>query len=186
MAAANAFVTTEPDTRYGAADLDVYATAAYAQQFTVGGSGSQEVTVIGCWAADPLDANADIKLAIFTDDAGNGCPGSLVADSEATLANTNGSETQIRHEYGTKPLVTGGAVYWLVVCPGATCYISGETTGGTSVSKAATYPTLPDGDGWHSPTSSTRDYSLYAVYVSGGGGASALPVILGHYRQRRS
>lgn len=181
MAAANGFVTTEPDTRYGAGDRAVYATAAYAQQFTCGGSGAQQVTVIGVYAHDPLDLNANITLGIFTDDAANGCPGDLVTNSEATIANTSGLYGRLRSVYGTTPVVTGGSVYWIALIPGGTAYVSGDATGGISASKLATYPTFPDGDGWHSPTTGTLDYSFYAVYTSGPSGA---PVPLSCLRTR--
>jgi hypothetical protein len=178
MGAANGFVTTRPDARYGDTNTSG---SLRAQKFVCGGVGSQEVTRIGGWmrAAGSVTPY-HVRLAIFTHDAANDCPDTLVADSLSDeLSLTYHVSTELEHsfEYVTRPALTGGSTYWLAVIHDAAAnwYVSRFASGGSGVYLSTfTYPTFPSGDGWHAHTNSTSDVSLYAVYQ---GVASAVPTV---------
>ncbi len=166
MAAGNGFIDFTPDTRFGTADEVVIAGKALAQRFTAPGSGTLEITAIGGYLSD-TGTDTTFRLAIFTDDAANTCPTSLVANSDIEVSATTGVTSLITASYtGTKPQITGGQVYWIAVFAGAyDGAIRRNDSGGTAVYKTGlSYPTWPDGDAWHTHTDTARDYSLFAVY----------------------
>jgi hypothetical protein len=165
MAAVNGFTATAPDTRYGDADYVNVPTWADAQKFQAGGSGTQELSEIGGYLATAGAGNVAAKIAVFEDDAANGCPGAMVANSEGSLTITNALYELKTHTYSTKPQVTGGSYYWIAVISDVNRASSVFTTGGTSLERGSvTYPTWPSGDDWHTHSDLTKDYSFYAVY----------------------
>ena len=100
---ANGFLAATPGARHGADDIEVDAGYVIAQKFTCPGSGTQEVTEIGVWAKDN---SAELRLALFTDDAGNACPEAMVGNSESATLTTTTSITKLDHSYGTVPEIT--------------------------------------------------------------------------------
>ena len=165
MGAANGFAATTPDTRYG--DSDYGNTTAYVDvaRYQAPSSGALEVSEIGCYMTG---ATLTAKIAIFDDDAANGCPGAMVANSEGTLTVDSLTNVKASHTYsGTKPQVTGGSYYWIGVISDSTRTTSVFATGGTSLERGSvSYPTWPSGDDWHTHTDLTKDYSFYAVYAA--------------------
>jgi len=172
MGAANGFVTTSPDARYGDTDGLFSANVVGAGKFTCGGSGTLELLEIGAYLGD-TGTDTNVVMAVYADDAVNGCPGELVADSTTSaIANTSGSYKKCSHTYsGTKPLITGGNDYWIAVFAEGDSYVSRFASGGVSVALLTgfTYPTLPVDDEWHAATDGTRDFSTYAVYQAASG-----------------
>ena len=164
MAAGNSFITYVPDTRYGGDTAQIG--AIYAQRFTMPGSGTFELTHIGVYSWG-FAADDNVVLAVFTDDAVEGCPEVAVANSTTTGVAAGGTGwRQFDFTYSTRPQVTGGVVYWIVAfCDNDSDTIySAIATGGTAVSGGGIYPTFPSGDLWHAYGDRTFDCSLYAVY----------------------
>jgi len=167
MPAANGFVTVTPDTRYGAAVESGTANWCYAQKFTVP-VGTWEVTEIGGYFNADVGTSGWFHLGIFGDDAVNGCPSTLVADSDSgALSRDLPAVDKVNHAYSVTPQVSGGD-YWLVVFwADGNLNISSDAVGGTECSNnLATYPTWPTDTQWHSHFDGTYDLSLYAVYQS--------------------
>ena len=178
-AAANGFITVSPDARYGDAVSAMIADSTFASKFTMGGSGTCTISEIGAYLDG--DTAARIHFAIFTDDAGNGCPEATVANSDTGEIDPSADiSTKDYYSYGTKPELTGGANYWIGVINGnASTTLSRFDSGGTGVyfSGSTSYPTFPTGDGWHAATSATRDWSFYAVYNCGSSGTSRMMLL---------
>jgi hypothetical protein len=185
MAAANGFVAASPDAAYGDAGLTQTANIATAQKYVAGGSGVQELTELGLYGHG-AGGTVAAKISVYTHDAANDCPNAMVTNSELTLSLTGTEYVKVSASYGvTKPTVTGGDTYWLCVMSEATIAFLAFATSGELEVGSVTYPTWPTGDAWHTHSHYTYDLSLYAVYTAYGG-SLPLPVILGHYRQRRS
>ncbi len=172
MGAANGFVTVSPDTIYG--DTTIWATnLSEPQKFTAPGSGTIEVSEIGIWGQNydqfsPLT----FKLAIYTHDASNDCPETIVANSDTGNLSLSGPSMQKKsYTYGTKPQLTGGTTYWLCMASvnSANWYYSDFATGGSTIERSFDGGWPPDAS-WHSHTDRAYDTSIYAVYTAGGGG----------------
>lgn len=168
MGAFNGFNTAAPDSRYGDANGSSPAGSPVAQRFVCTGSGTLNILSVGAYLADGgTDQNA--VFAIYADDAVNGCPGDLIANSTtANVANTSGLYTLVSYTYSTQPQITsdGTTVFWIAYMGSVTnSFLSRFDTGGTAVYLSeGTYPTFPSNDEWHAAKDLTRDYSLYAVY----------------------
>ena len=108
-----------------------------------------------------------ILSGIFTDDAANGCPGTLVANSDSgALTITTTFQKYYATYAGTKPQVTGQTIYWIAfICAGASRR-DRNLTGGISLScnSGITYPTWPTDTQWHTHADATNDIGIYAVY----------------------
>lgn len=182
MATGAGFITYSPDTRYGSGE-NYYLNADNTQstRFTVPGSGTMEISEIGHWARLGSAGSVNMKLAIFTEDATNNCPESMVANSNSdALAVTSTSYAKKSHTYGTKPQVTGGLNYFLGALmdssvQGIYLTYDGNSSVGQYKNSGVTYDTWPDGDTWHSHTDRTRDHGFYAVYSEYTPPAGALP-----------
>ncbi len=171
MGAANGFVTVSPDAQYGDTYSNLGAGLNYAQKFTCGGTGTQNISEIGIYIGATSGYTTTFHLGIFEDDAANICPATLVANSDSgALTHNSTTQTKKYTTYGTKPQVTGGTDYWLAFQPAdAYDYVSRFVATKVGLSKQGTYPTWPTDTEWHTHTDVTnRDYSLYAVYVAGG------------------
>ncbi len=167
ISSANGFVASTPTEKYGTADGNSSSSLMYAQKFLVP-TGTWNISRIGGWFKYvPGSGNTAFHLAIFTNDAVNGCPEVMVTNSDTgEIVVTNTSYEDKYFNYSTKPQVTSsGEYYWLVVIYyDADCAISRFTTAGTSVYKTGVYPTFATGSAWHTHTDSPADISLYAVY----------------------
>lgn len=165
MAAANDFITTRPDARYGDQYATVTADLSAAIRFQCPGTGTIEISEIGYYGY--TSGTSVVHLGIFTDDAVNGNPDTLVTDSDSGEISVPGSAAVIYHTYSTAPQLTGGNYYWLAVQgDGSNSYLSRFATGGTAVYRSDTYPTWPVAAAWDSITDSASDYSLYALVAA--------------------
>lgn len=169
----NGFVASAPTDLHGS--LVQEGGAVWGQRFVAPGSGAIEITQIGirCWG----DGTADVRFAIFTDDAANARPESMVAGSDSTeFADVPAASTHAYATYSTPPQLTGGTAYWLVATANyaGMIYDRGSTTGAVNVRGNATsvYPSWPSGDDWHAypAGSATADCGIYAVYEDAEGG----------------
>ena len=185
MAAANGFITVSPDTRYGDVEGNYPNTYVFAAKFTAPGSGSLNVSEIGlyCYAA----AGAAQHLAIFTDDAVNGCPDTIVADSDTGAFASSQAMAKLSFVYSTLPVIIGGGIYWLAFIGNFNnAYPSRFASGGTAVYVTGrTYPTWPTAAQWETHTDQTVNLSLYAVYAAAGGGL-LIPAVMYYYNQLRA
>ncbi len=170
MAAANGFVLVSPDARYGDVEGSFPVDYSFAAKFTAPGSGALNITEIGIYCYASITGNQ--HLAIFTHDAGNDCPESIVANSDTGEFASVNSMAKLSHSYGTEPVLTGGSIYWLVfIGDHANAHPSRFASGGDAVFVTGrTYPTWPTGTQWESHSDQTVDYSFYAVYEAGAAG----------------
>jgi hypothetical protein len=187
MAAGIGFLTYVPDVASGGSNTS--GLALLAQSFVCGGTGSQEITSIGVYVSDGAN-NYHVHLAIFTNDAANACPDTMVANSDSGELDAPANfTTQASFTYSTLPVLTGGATYWLVAIADNTgvsySRIDPATAGGYMYGTAFTYPTFPTGDAWHTHSHGTRDMDTYAVYQAAAGAASIVPILMAQYRMRR-
>jgi hypothetical protein len=186
MGAESGFTLTAPDARYGDIFASFSANHACAARYVAGTSGLLEVASVGFYCAG---SGTSVVLGIFTHDAAHNCPGTLVANSTTDAVGPMGGTIELwTHTYGTKPQLTGGDTYWIGVIGSGSYQVSVfNDIAGTAVYRTSglTYPTLPTDAEWEAHVDQTDLYSFYAVYAAVGG-ASALPVIARHYRQRRS
>jgi len=169
----NGFVTERPAARYGDGTFNSSATIVHVQKFVCPDSGTQEITEIGQWLSADVGETGYFKMAIFTDDAGNDCPESMVANSLTDeLSWDTTTITCVYHTYGTKPQLTGGVTYWIGhIAKDALLNMDRIATDGLGLYKTGTtYPTFPDGDAWHTHTDYEVDHSYYAVYEAAAGG----------------
>jgi hypothetical protein len=164
MGAAQGFVTVRPDAQYGNTTQNLGNGYALVQKYTLEGTGAQELSEIGFYAAGPA-ASVTLKIAVFTHDSVNNCPESKVENSELEMTVPNEGTLLYYATYtGTKPQLDPGT-YWIGTLPNANLYVSAFVAAGT-VYKSATYPTWPDGLGWHSPGTDNKDLSYYAVHAA--------------------
>jgi hypothetical protein len=167
------FLTETPDTYYGD-DFTVWTQLdTWAQRFQAPGTGTIEISEIGIFAADSGDT---LKLGIFTDDAINGCPATLVSGSEKDVTTTS-DVVRVYGTFSTKPQLTGGEYYWLCGrCNTGQYSIARYATGGTSLYiNTISYPDWPTDTQWHSHNDLTRDFSVYVIYAAVAAGQYARP-----------
>jgi hypothetical protein len=165
MADARGFITELPTVVYGDSDGLLTPTEISASPFIVPGTGAQNILYLGgSLARSTTDGN--VKLAIFEDDAANGCPGAMVSDSATdAIALTSGGISLKYHTYGaTKPQVQGGTKYWIATIQDVNIFIRRFLTGGETAYITVTAYTWPADDAWHTNTDYGRDQSLFAVY----------------------
>lgn len=174
-------------TTNGATRLLVHASLVYIQG-TVFTSGANSGTLnkISAWVGRDVygGAGSAVKAAVY-DIAGN-----LIAASATEYTGPDLPETPASIDF----LFSGEAIaastdYALVLMMDHYGTINDyalfrrDNTGGVSKgSTAYPYGDFPDPITW--ATDSTRLYSIAATYTEGGGGASAVPVIMRSYRQR--
>ena len=179
---ANGFQTSAPASRHGTSSFAMSAGWVVTNKFTCPDTGTQEITEIGSWVSADSATTAAFRLAIFTDDAPNVNPDTMVANSEsAELTHNTTDFTRKSHTYGTKPQLTGGTDYWLAIFAGdANGNVSRVDDATVRVLWAVTYPTWPTAAQWDSGLQGGGDYANYAVYQAAAGG-SAIPVFMHHY-----
>jgi hypothetical protein len=163
MAAINGFNTTAPDARYG----DTYGAPqigeAFAQKFTLGGTGTQRMLSIGFYGARTT-TNGNVRLAIFTHDAANDNPDAIVTDSDISKALTSGVDALHTLTYVAQVDLAPG-IYWIAICGDVELAVSRFASGGTSIYKTGlSYPTWPTASEWDSATDLTRDFSLFVAH----------------------
>jgi hypothetical protein len=184
---ANGFVTTRPAAATGT--IYQWAARADAGKFTCGGTGTQEAVEIGMWAYAESLYTPHTKLAIFEDDAANGCPGAMVANSESDdigLVYNGDAAYADYHTYVTKPALTGGTAYWIGMLNDSNkLYFAVSLSGGTALQRAATYATWPTDTEWHTHTDTGFNTSLWVVYQAVSAGV-ALPVLMNLQHQFRN
>ena len=179
---ANGFLTESPASRHGSSDVGVAQGWVLGQKFNC--PEDCEISEIGVWAKDNRN---EMRLAIFTDDSGNGCPEIMVANSESATLQTASQIAKVNHIYETKPELTGGVDYWIVAFLDAPINLDYEGSSGEDGVYVTGYTayTWPTGDNWHSSSSGhVYDLSFYAVYAAVGGGLS-IPVAMYHYRSQQ-
>jgi hypothetical protein len=161
------FQTSSPTGRHGATMDGALANQIRAQKYVCGGAGTQEITEIGAWVSAVVATTGVFRLAIFTHDSVNDNPDTMVANSEsAELSHNTETPTKKSHTYGTKPQLTGGTTYWIVIFYGdANINTDRNSTGGSLVYEyTPTYPTWPAADSWDAFLDGTADLGIYAVY----------------------
>ena len=162
----NGFQTSSPTGRHGANEDNQDADISIAQKFVCPGSGTQEITEIGAWVYSASGTTA-FRLAIFTHDAANNNPDTMVANSESDeLTHSTTTFTKKSHTYGTKPQLTGGGTYWLgITTADANFRVDANTTGGNQVYRSVTpYHNWPTAADWDAGSDVVMDYGIYAVY----------------------
>lgn len=172
MTASNGFVYSSPDTRYGDQDIGYgyYGNYAVAQKFVAPGTGTVSIEEIGAYLRVPATSR-DCKFSIWTNDSVNNCPAAMVTNSESdviTIANTTYEKKYAT--YSTKPVLTCGVTYWLVVMFNSTAsyyvYISCyNLTTADELWRNPVYPTWSTDSEWHSHFHDNHDQSIYAVCV---------------------
>jgi len=169
----NGFVQTSPVRRYSEDEANLPQGWLAAQKFTCPDSGTQEISEIGAYVFSD-SGTSDFRMAIFTDDSGNAVPEAMVSNSEtATLVAPNVPlpDTKIFHTYETKPQLTGGTDYWLIVfSDDDDLYADVFNTSGIDavvITGGETAWTWPTGGDWHGAVdASDTDASWYAVYAA--------------------
>lgn len=191
MGAANGFVSTSPDSQYGAATNTLQKNYVLAQAFVMPNSGAQTIAEIGAYLAY-VNYTMYVHFALFTDDSANSCPDSIVANSDTGAISVDSTSLgKISYSYSTKPSLTGGATYWITMGVGdqggAGQVKWSEINDGTKnglYKSSVTYPNWPaTADAWHTHTNYADDLSFYAVYDSASG--LSIPVVQATYRRRR-
>jgi len=169
---ANGFLTSSPGSRHGDQVSDIVATSV-ASKFTCPGSGTQEISEIGMWLSADSSTAAAFRLAIYTHDAVNNNPNTMVANSEsAELTHNTTSVVKKSHTYGTKPQLTGGTVYWLARNHADSNSNQDRLSGGGAVfvdSDVGGYPTWATAAQWDAGSEWDDDVGIYAVYQAAGG-----------------
>lgn len=169
MGANFGFVTTRPDAAHGDRTSLIGLEYAWAQRFTVAASGTFNLTEIGVWGRSGAAGAGYVVLGVFTHDATNNCPESLVTNSTSdAIELPTGSDlgSVHYHTYATKPQITsdGTTVYWLVGVQSVNLQLANTATGGTSTFRSATYPTWPSSGDWETNTDTAILGDYYAVY----------------------
>lgn len=152
------FVTTRPVSRFGDTYNGPYGSGyEFAFKFTCGGSGTFNATEIGIYVGQ-YDAYAPaLQMAIFTHDAVNDCPDTIVANSQCSTI--GGATPAWYYAALTGCQVTGGETYWI-------CWLEGGGTdaedlsclngSGAGLFKTGLTPyTFSTGDDWHTHTNQT-------------------------------
>ncbi len=166
--AANGFLTFPPVARHGTTTVNASANQSFAQKFVCPGTGLQEISEIGLWAAakSGTTTTAYFHLAIFNDTGDGSHPGAIVANSDSgELSKTGTTVAKVSYTYATKPVLTGGKTYWLTtIHKDGNAKIDGIATGGNSLTRGGLiYPAWPTDAKWHSHADRTLDAGIYAV-----------------------
>ena len=158
----NGFLIVSPSLRYGNTDSS-YAGGLMALKVLCPGTSNQQVTEIGAY----LHANSTCHFGIFSHDAVNNCPNTLIADSDSGEAAYNsGTYIKVSFTYSSKPQLTAGSIYWLCCFPDSspTTYLSRFTYGSNGDREGSgTYPTWPNNASWQGASLTGYDQGIYAV-----------------------
>jgi hypothetical protein len=157
----------------------------YARAFTCPGSGDQVVNKIGGWVEYGA---SKIRCLIYTNNAGS--PGTIVTNSLTTEI-TCSAGSWVSHTYSTKPVLTGGTIYWLAYWGNSDGLMYGSSFAGSgyveNISKqtAQVYSSsgTPSGESW---SYLNNQFQIAAEYqAAAGGGGSVVPQIMMHYARLR-
>ena len=168
---ANGFLTETP-ADHGDTQQSIPSDHNAAIEFTCPGSGTQELTEIGCFGnGDGHPQGGDVYMGVFTDDVPNDCPDAIVADSDSGETTMPQNGPSISHSYGTLPEVTGGAVYWLAIHSAeGRLNIDMLETGANSINLESAYPAWPTPTEWETHFNRSWDLGLWAVYQAAAAG----------------
>lgn len=175
----NGFVSSAPGSRYGASEHSATSGYPIIHKFTAPGSGTLTITKIGVWAK-ATSGSANFKLAIFTDDAANTCPETLVTNSDSgTISVSSSTYAAVEHTYGSAVEVTGGSSYWIGLLPQTSTTLKWSYSSATRTGLWLGWVgDWPSGASWHSHTDyNGYDTQLYAVYTGGAAPAGQAHVI---------
>jgi len=173
MAAANGFVTVTPDTLWGDGMGANAAQEHEAEKFTTPVGGAIDITEIGFWGYTNQEAGILCRMSIWTHDATNNCPETMVSDSETDgiAVPYGGSITKIYFTYSSKPQLAANTVYWLAM-KGDTSSLAHSrfAGGGNSIyyQFGSAYPEWPNESNWEDHGDQGNQDSMYAVYTAGG------------------
>ena len=185
FAVENGFIAATPTGRYGDAEGNLDHERPWGSLFVVPGSGTFNVTEIGCYAY--YAGTSNIKLSIWEHDAENNNPDTIVTSSDTDPVALPGAMAKVYFTYGTQPQVTGGTTYWICVEQSSADRMSYFATGGTSVyiNGGMTYPTWPTPAQWDTVSDLVWDTSLYAVIEAAGEGGGSSVALISEQRRRR-
>jgi len=168
----NGFQTEQPASANGDATEDIAAGGIIAQKFTVPTSGDGWVSIseIGGWLDCQTAVEKSIKFCIYTHDAVNDCPETIVPNSlTGVVSKSVDTKTIWDAPYGTAPILVDGQDYWLAVITDITdaidIYFSGSSGVDSYYLGSMTFDFV-EGSAWHAaaPTSA-YNFELYAVYA---------------------
>lgn len=181
----NGFKTTFPTGDATDESGDYLDDVIVGQVFTCPGSGTQEINEIGFWVRVGQN-NRGVRLCIYTESGGD--PVSLVANSLTTEFTVTAPDVWITFEYSTKPQLTGGTDYFLMmwgndaaaefdVSVERSDYQAGEGREATCVYHSTNDPSP---GAW---AASNYQYAVAAEYQAGGGvsgtdGDTSIKIIL--------
>jgi hypothetical protein len=169
MGAVNGFTLTAPDTVWTEVTTTQPYSDVYAAKFPMPCSGTIRILEIGMYGLDSGDV---FHLAIFTHDATNGTPETMVTGTETDNIATTASLAKCKHTYSSAPEIDcgdGTGYLWIAskVKIDNAIALSRAMSGGTLVSLGgqSNYSgPFPSGDAWHTANTYDRDASYYAVY----------------------
>lgn len=138
-----------------------------------------ELTEIGFWGYGWYGPAG--RLALFTHDAVNNCPESMVADSETPRIDFTSTGWPVFQKFsyvypGTRPQFNAGETYWIVLALESTgqrldITVNSNAGANTSYIYYKTATNFLTGDAWHSHTDYGVDVDFFGVYY-------VLPTIL--------
>lgn len=187
---ANGFLESRPSVRTGTDTfgwpVDLAGTVI-AQKFPAPSSGTLNISEIGAWLNNS-GGGGQFRLAIFTHDAANDCPETMISGSETGTLTVTGSAVQIIYAAITCT-VTGGSTYWLLgFGNGGAAWDQAASGGINKYLRDQTAYTWPTGDIWHSEDGGgTEVAGFYVIYADGEPPAgTVIPVLMNQYCQRRN
>jgi hypothetical protein len=166
------FVTSRPGARFGDT-WNAFGTwnhdYEWGFKFVCPGTGTKNITEIGCYVEQPDATPPAIQMAIFTHDSANNCPDVIVANSQS--GTIGGASAAWYYAALTSCQVTGGETYWICFIEGQEDEISCLSGSGGGLYKSGLTPyTFSTGDDWHTHTDiTTYTPDVYAIYSDAGG-----------------
>lgn len=162
----NGFLSSSPTVRFGSSSTSLGLNIAEGQRFVCPGSGTVTINEIGAWVSADVSTTGAFRFSIWTHDGTNDLPNAMVANSESSeLSHNTTTFTKKSYTYGTKPSLTGGTTYWLIIFGAdANLNLSWIGTGPSKYVEAAAYPTWPDNARWIAGGAvENKDVGFYAV-----------------------
>jgi len=162
------FLSASPTSRYGDSETNGATNYSEAQKYVLPGSGSITINEIGGYVSADAATTATFRWAIYTHDAANDCPETMVTNSLSDELSHNTTDfVKKSFTYSTKPVLTGGSTYWIAIlyADGSlnnSCFQVDEES--EYVLSSGGYPTWPTGTEWESASADNKDISFYAVY----------------------
>jgi len=165
---ANGFQLSRPAS-HGAQQMNATAQVAVGTEFVCPGSGVQEISELGHFG-DTDSGTALFNLGIFTDDAGNDCPETIVANADA--------QSLLMPELGTEQFgaldpvaeCTGGVDYWLcMVSEDSDLNLDRDNSGGNTEQGFTSGGAWPSGADWEGYNARAWDMGIWAIYAAQAG-----------------